>query len=88
MAMLTLNGTVQNVYTQPESKDRETGEVARFAACADSLRKHHGVRRKALGDGHAEGSHGRIQKAGGPESAHSRRRVRGGRLHHVLRASQ
>lgn len=27
MAMLTLNGTVQNVYTQPESKDRETGEV-------------------------------------------------------------
>ena len=27
MAMLTLNGTVQNVYTQPERKDRETGEV-------------------------------------------------------------
>ena len=27
MAMLTLNGTVQNVYEQPESKDKETGEV-------------------------------------------------------------
>lgn len=27
MAMLTLNGVVQNVYTQPESKDRETGEI-------------------------------------------------------------
>lgn len=27
MAMLTLNGTVQNVYEQPESKDRETGEI-------------------------------------------------------------
>ena len=27
MAMLTLNGTVQNVFTQPESKDRETGEM-------------------------------------------------------------
>lgn len=27
MAMLTLNGVVQNVFTQPESKDRETGEI-------------------------------------------------------------
>ena len=27
MAMLTLNGVVQNVYTQPESKDRESGEI-------------------------------------------------------------
>ena len=27
MAMLTLNGLVQNVYTQPSSTDRETGEV-------------------------------------------------------------
>ena len=27
MAMLTLNGTVQNVYEQPESKDKETGEI-------------------------------------------------------------
>lgn len=27
MAMLTLNGLVQNVYTQPESKDKETGEI-------------------------------------------------------------
>ena len=27
MAMLTLNGLVQNVYTQPASTDRETGEV-------------------------------------------------------------
>ena len=27
MVMLTLNGVVQNVYTQPESKDRETGEI-------------------------------------------------------------
>ena len=26
MAMLTLNGLVQNVYTQPASTDRETGE--------------------------------------------------------------
>lgn len=27
MSMLTLNGLVQNVFTKPESKDRETGEV-------------------------------------------------------------
>ena len=26
MAMLTLNGLVQNVYTQPASTDRDTGE--------------------------------------------------------------
>ena len=37
MAMLTLNGLVQNVYTQPASTDRETGEVARVSACADPL---------------------------------------------------
>ena len=29
MAMLTLNGLVQNVYTQPASTDRETGGAAR-----------------------------------------------------------
>jgi len=27
MSMLTLNGTVQNVFTKPESTDRKTGEV-------------------------------------------------------------
>jgi len=27
MSMLTLNGLVQNVFTKPESKDKETGEV-------------------------------------------------------------
>lgn len=27
MAMLTLNGTLHSVYTQPESKDKETGEI-------------------------------------------------------------
>jgi hypothetical protein len=27
MAMLTLNGLVQNVFDKPESKDRETGEI-------------------------------------------------------------
>jgi hypothetical protein len=27
MSMLTLNGTVQNVFAKPETKDRETGEV-------------------------------------------------------------
>ena len=27
MAMLTLNGLVQNVFTKPESKDKETGEI-------------------------------------------------------------
>jgi hypothetical protein len=27
MAMLTLNGTLQNVFTKPESTDRKTGEV-------------------------------------------------------------
>lgn len=27
MAMLTLNGIVQNVYQQPETKDKETGEI-------------------------------------------------------------
>ena len=27
MAMLTLNGTVQNVYHTPESTDKKTGEV-------------------------------------------------------------
>ena len=27
MSMLTLNGTLQNVFTKPESTDRKTGEV-------------------------------------------------------------
>jgi hypothetical protein len=27
MSMLTLNGIVQNVFTQPSSTDRETGEI-------------------------------------------------------------
>lgn len=27
MAMLTLNGVVQNVFDKPESKDKETGEI-------------------------------------------------------------
>lgn len=27
MAMLTLNGTLQNVYSMPESKDAKTGEI-------------------------------------------------------------
>lgn len=27
MSMLTLNGIVQNVFTQPSSKDKETGEI-------------------------------------------------------------
>lgn len=27
MAMLTLNGMVQNVFNKPESKDKETGEI-------------------------------------------------------------
>jgi hypothetical protein len=27
MSMLTLNGTVQNVFAKPETKDRETGEI-------------------------------------------------------------
>ena len=27
MAMLTLNGTLQNVFVKPESTDRKTGEI-------------------------------------------------------------
>ena len=27
MSMLTLNGTVQNVFAKPETKDRATGEI-------------------------------------------------------------
>lgn len=27
MAMLTLNGTVQNVFSKPETKDKTTGEI-------------------------------------------------------------
>ncbi len=27
MSMLTLNGVVQNVFSKPESKDKETGEI-------------------------------------------------------------
>lgn len=27
MAMLTLNGTLQNVFAKPESKDKATGEI-------------------------------------------------------------
>ena len=38
MAMLTLNGLVQNVYTQASTTDRETGEVRPASlACADPL---------------------------------------------------
>ena len=30
MAMLTLNGVLQNVYSQPERKDEKTGRFARL----------------------------------------------------------
>ena len=63
MAMLTLNGLVQNVYTQPASTDRETGEVRpESSACADPLRKHHGEWREEARNGHAEGAHRSVQK--------------------------
>ena len=49
MAMLTLNGTVQNVYEQPESKDKETGEIRPASLRgADPLREHDAERRKKL----------------------------------------
>ena len=35
MAMLTLNGTLQNVYSQPERKDENGGGSACLSACAD-----------------------------------------------------
>lgn len=37
MAMLTLNGTLQNVFTKPETKDRETGEIRPAALKAQML---------------------------------------------------
>lgn len=38
MAMLTLNGLVQNVYTQPASTDRRNRRsAARVSTCADPL---------------------------------------------------
>ena len=57
MAMLTLNGLVQNVYTQPASTDRETGEVRPEFCVRRSSAKHHGERREEARNGHAEGSH-------------------------------
>ena len=37
MAMLTLNGTLQNVFTKPESKDPKTGEIRPAALKAQVL---------------------------------------------------
>ena len=37
MAMLTLNGTLQNVFTKPESKDQKTGEIRPAALKAQML---------------------------------------------------
>lgn len=37
MSMLTLNGTVQNCYEQPETKNRETGEIRPAALKAQIL---------------------------------------------------
>jgi hypothetical protein len=37
MAMLTLNGTLQNVFTNPESKDPKTGEIRPAALKAQML---------------------------------------------------
>ena len=37
MAMLTLNGLVQNVFTKPESKDPKTGEIRPAALKAQML---------------------------------------------------
>ena len=37
MAMLTLNGTLQNVFTKPESKDPKTGEIRPAALKAQML---------------------------------------------------
>jgi hypothetical protein len=37
MAMLTLNGIVQNVFATPPSKDRETGEIRPASTSAQIL---------------------------------------------------
>ncbi len=37
MAMLTLNGTLQNVFTTPERKDEKTGEIRPAALKAQML---------------------------------------------------
>ena len=37
MAMLTLNGVLQNVYSQPERKDEKTGEIRPAALKAQML---------------------------------------------------
>ena len=37
MAMLTLNGSLQNVFTKPESKDQKTGEIRPAALKAQML---------------------------------------------------
>jgi hypothetical protein len=37
MSMLTLNGTVQNVFATPESKDKETGEIRPASVSAQIL---------------------------------------------------
>ena len=63
MAMLTLNGLVQNVYTQPASTDRETGEVRPESLRAQILCENiMESGEKKLENGHAEGAHRGIQK--------------------------
>ena len=57
MAMLTLNSLVQNVYTQPASTDRETGEVRPESLRAQILCENIMERREEARNGHAEGSH-------------------------------
>ena len=89
MAMLTLNGLVQNVYTQPASTDRETGEVRPESLRAQiPLRKHHGEWREEARNGHAEGAHRSVQKTGWTESPHPRWRLCEQGRYHVFTRSE
>ena len=73
MAMLTLNGLVQNVYTQPASTDRETGEVRPESLRAQILCENIMESGEKARNGHAEGAYRGVQKSWSDKGPYSRR---------------
>ena len=88
MAMLTLNGVLQNVYSQPERKDEKTGEIRPASLHAQILAENV----TQTGKPNWRWSRSRCtrmrSKAGRAESARPCGCLRCKRWHHVLRASQ
>ena len=87
MAMLTLNGVVQNVYTQPESKDWETGEIRPASLRAQILCENTTQDGKSASKW-SPSRDGRFSQAGWAKGSRAGRRLCCERRYHVLCAEE